>query len=102
MSALAITHMPETKQTQITIPIEELRVNDIILDGVGILEPVTVNKIFDPEHEVDIRVITLVNGRNSLYYREYSAEMEIVIQDHVDNMIVMLKDTFDPEEGSDW
>ena len=29
-------------------------------------------------------------------------KMEIVIQDHVDNTIVRLKDTFDPSEDSDW
>lgn len=80
MSALAITHIPEAKKSQLTIPVEELRVKDIILEGVGILEPVTVNKIYDPQLEVDVRVITLVNGRNSVYYREYSAGMLVTIE----------------------
>lgn len=29
-------------------------------------------------------------------------KMEIVIQDHVDEIIVMLRDTFDPSAGGDW
>ena len=80
MSALAISHIPDKEKTQATIPVEELRVGDVILEGVGILEPVTVNKIYDPQQDVDIRLLTLVNGRNSVYYREYSAGMLVTIQ----------------------
>ena len=80
MSALATSHIPKTKKSQITIPVSELRKNDVILEGVGVLEPVTVNKIFDPGYKVDTRCLTLINAKNSVFYRQFSAEMEVTIQ----------------------
>jgi len=80
MSALIAAHIPEVKRTTLTIPVNELRRNDVILSGMGIAEPVTVNKIFDPEFSVDVRCLTLINDRNSVYYRQYSAEMEVTIE----------------------
>ena len=80
MSALALSHIPAKEKSQITIPVSELRTRDIIIDGMEFDEPVTIKSVFDPLHDVDIRVLTLANSKNSLYYREYSAQMEVVIK----------------------
>ena len=80
MSALAIAHMSEVKKRTLTLQISELRKNDVIIEGMGIDEPVTVNKIFDPEYKEDTRCLTLINFRNSVFYRQLGAEVEVTIQ----------------------
>ena len=77
MSALIAAHIPDEKQTTLILPVSELRKNDVIIDGIGIDEPVTVNRIFGTD---DVRMLTLIDSQNGIHYREYSVEKEITIQ----------------------
>ena len=77
MSALIAAHIPSTKKTTLTLSVEMLRKNDIIIDGVEIEQPVTVNKIFATD---DARFLTLIDSLNNVYYRELSIEIEVVIR----------------------
>jgi len=79
MSALAISHMPETEKENTVLQVSELRLKDVIVDGIELHEPVTVRKVFDPEFDQDVRCLTLVNARNGIYYRQYSSGMEVTI-----------------------
>lgn len=80
MSALALSHVPVLKINQLTVPVSELRKNDVVIDGMDFDEPITVNKIFDPEYKINTRCLTLINSRNSISYRQFPAEMEVIIQ----------------------
>ena len=78
MSVLAFSHMPETKKESTTIPISDIRKNDVIVDGVG-LGQVTVKRVFDPGFENGSICLTLVDSRDEFFYRQYPAAMEVTI-----------------------
>ena len=77
MSALVMSHIPDAKKTTLTLTVEMLRKNDVIIDGVEIDKLVTVNRIFAAD---DIRMLTLIDSRNNVYYREYDVDVEVVIR----------------------
>ena len=79
MSALMAAHTPETKKRTLTLPISDIRKNDVIVDGVDITGPVIVKRIFDPGFENGSICLTLVDPKNRLYYRQYPAAMLVTI-----------------------
>ena len=79
MSALAISRLPKTAKENRTILIENIRINDVIIYGIG-LEPVTVKKVVDPQDDTDVRCLRLVNDKNEVYDRRYSAWMLVSIR----------------------
>ena len=55
MSALIASMMPQTETKTLTLPVGELRIRDVIIDGIELHEPVTGRKVFDPEFDFDVR-----------------------------------------------
>lgn len=79
MSALMAAHTPETKKKTLTLPISDIRKNDVIVDGVDITGTATVKRVFDPGFENGSICLTLIDSRNGAYYRQYPAAMEVTI-----------------------
>lgn len=80
MSALIASHVPDTTRTTLTLPVEMLRKNDVILSGVGIDEPVTITQITVPKHDTGRRELVLITSENQIYFREYGIAVEVTIQ----------------------
>ena len=82
MPALSCRMMPETEKKQTVLTVKELRIGDRIIEGVGIYDIVTVNKIVtsDDNGYGDVRILTLVDSQNVIYYRTYGISVEVTIQ----------------------